>query len=312
MSCLLGTSVSIFAGQARREEEIMEQPFLGFVGLGQMGAPMAANIAASRSLTVFDKAGTTDRAPENSTAADSLSRVAATTDTIFLSVPDGQVSKSVIQALADLEDCRTTTVIDLSTTGMEASTEAAKIAASAGITYIDAPVSGGQAGAKAGTVAIMWAGPEAEMIRHRDILESFTGNIFHVGENAGQGQALKVLNNFLSGTALVATSEAILFGLSQGLEMKTMLDVINVSTGQNTASRDKFPQRIMTETYDAGFRTALEAKDVRLYLEALTKAGTPGRVSSLISQIWTECEEALPGSDFTRIYEHIRDNGETY
>jgi 3-hydroxyisobutyrate dehydrogenase len=281
---------------------------LGFVGLGQMGAPMAANIAVSNSLSVFDSAGSVERAPTGTTAMNNLSETAEFTDTIFLSVPDGDVSISVVTELVELKNRKTSCIIDLSTTGIEASREAARIADSMGITYIDAPVSGGQSGAVAGTVSLMWAGPKSQLDRHSDILSTFTGNVFHIGDNAGQGQALKVLNNFLSGTALVATSEAILFGLSQGLDMKVMLDLINVSTGQNTASRDKFPQRVMTETFDAGFRTALEAKDLKLYMEALTEAGTPGRVSSLIAEIWQECDQALPGSDFTQVYQYIRDS----
>ena len=282
---------------------------VGFVGLGQMGAPMAANIAASFPVVAYDKAGASVELPATVTVVNALADVAQATDTIFLSVPDGPVSISVLQELAALPERRVQCVIDLSTTGMEASRHAHDIAAAAGITYIDAPVSGGQAGARAGTVSLMWAGPEAEMTRHKNILDSFTGNVFHVGNDAGQGQALKVLNNFLSGTALVATSEAILFGLSQGLDMKVMLDLINVSTGQNTASLDKFPKRVMTETFDAGFRTALEAKDLKLYMEALTSAGTPGRLSELVANIWVECDEALPGSDFTQVYQYIRDGG---
>ncbi len=282
----------------------------GFVGLGQMGGPMAANIAAKGfDLMVYDKAGSADLAPSGSTPADTLAALAGSTDTLFLSVPDGPVSMAVMGELAELPDRRATTVIDLTTTGPELSREAGRIAADAGITYIDAPVSGGQAGARAGTVTLMWAGPRAEMDRHDAVLNSFAKNIFHVGEHAGQGQALKVLNNFLSGTAMAATSEAILFGLSQGLDMKTMLDVINVSTGQNTASRDKFPERVLTGTYDAGFQTALEAKDVKLYLEGVRAAGTPERVGSLISELWSQCDEAHPGSDFTRIYDFIRDGG---
>ena len=282
----------------------------GFVGLGDMGAPMAANIVDKNTLVVFDKAGTAARAPAGTTIVDSLADVARSADSLFLSVPDGPVSISVIQELAGLEDRRAKVVVDLSTTGPEAAAEAAAIAAGAGMTYIDAPVSGGQMGAKAGTITIMWAGPASELERHREILASFSKNVFHVGDKAGQGQALKVLNNFLSGTAMAATSEAILFGLSQGLDMQVMLDVINVSTGQNTATRDKFSQRILSETYDAGFRTELEAKDVRLYLEALEKSGTPGRVSRLISDLWNEAEDALPGSDFTRIYDYIRDSSD--
>ena len=279
----------------------------GFIGLGQMGGPMAANIAAKGfDLTVFDVAGTAALAPEKTDIAETLAAAARAADSLFLSVPDGKVSLAVIRELADVADRRVTTVIDLSTVGPEMAREAAVAATAAGMRYIDSPVSGGQSGARAGTVTLMWAGPRSVMESHRDVLMTFCKNLFHVGDQAGQGQSLKVLNNFLSGTAMAATSEAIQYGLSQGLEMKTMLDVINVSTGQNTATRDKFPNRILTGTYDAGFTSALINKDIKLFLQNARNAGTTSRVGAMISDLWDGCDTTLPGSDFTRIYEYIQ------
>ena len=89
--------------------------------------------------------------------------------------------------------------------------------------------------------------------------------------------------------------------------MKTVLDVVNVSSGRNTATSDKFPNRIVTGTYDAGFKTRLLAKDVRLFLENARAAGTPSDVAQTIAELWRRCDEALPDSDFTRIYEFLRD-----
>jgi len=283
----------------------------GFIGLGQMGGPMAANIATKGfDLTVFDVAGTAALAPEGTKIADSLGAAASAADSLFLSVPDGNISLAILRDLADLSERRVKTVIDLSTVGPQMARDAAEIASSAGMTYIDSPVSGGQAGARAGTVTLMWAGPASLMESHRDVLSTFCKNLFHVGDEAGQGQSLKVLNNFLSGTAMAATSEAIQYGLSQGLDMKTMLDVINVSTGQNTATRDKFPDRILTGTYDAGFTSALINKDIKLFLANAQAFGTPSRVGEMISDIWDGCDTTLPGSDFTRIYQYIQSLGE--
>ena len=282
---------------------------LGFVGLGEMGGPMAAKIAGGGfDLVVYDKAGSAKRAPAGARPVETLAQIAEVTDSIFLSLPGGPAVIAVAEGLAALPERRVTTVIDLSTIGPTKAREAAALLGSTGITYVDAPVSGGKAGAKAGTITVMWAGPAAELERHRTVLMSFCKNPFHVGENAGQGQALKILNNFLSGTAMAATSEAILYGLSQGLEMKTMLDVINVSTGQNTASRDKFPQRILTGTFDAGFKTALLAKDSRLFLDNARAAGTASEVAAVITDLWERCGGAMPDSDFTRIYQFIRDS----
>ena len=269
---------------------------------------MAANIVRGGfALTVFDAAGTAERAPAGAEPASSLAEAAAAADTLLLSLPDGLVVLEVANQIASLAARRVSVVIDLSTVGPEAARQIAKILAVAGITYVDAPVSGGQAGARAGTITIMWAGSEAELARHRAVLDAFCKNAFHVGEKAGQGQALKIINNFLSGTAMTATSEAILYGLSQGLDMKTMLDVINVSTGVNSATRDKFPERILTGSFDAGFKTALLSKDLRLYLENAQAAGTPDAVGRVVAELWRACDAALPDSDFTRVFEFIRD-----
>jgi 3-hydroxyisobutyrate dehydrogenase-like beta-hydroxyacid dehydrogenase len=106
---------------------------------------------------------------------------------------------------------------------------------------------------------------------------------------------------------MAATSEAMLYGLSQGLDMTTMLDVVNVSTGVNSATRDKFPQRIVTGSFDAGFKTALLAKDVSLYLDNARAAGAPHDLGEVVAALWQACDHALPDSDFTRVYEYLRE-----
>ncbi len=291
-----------------RDDKGTDAPRLGFIGLGQMGGPMAANIAkAGFELAVFDKAGTAERAPAGAVPAESVEDAAARAQTLFLWLPDGLASIAVARQIAAAPERRTTVVVDLSTIGPGAAREAADILSAAGVAYIDAPVSGGQAGAVAGTITIMWAGPGAELERHRAVIAAFCKNPFHVGEAPGQGQALKLINNFLSGTAMTATSEAILYGLTQGLDMKTMLDVINVSTGANSATRDKFPNRVLTGSFDAGFKTALLAKDIRLYLENARAAGAPDAVGSVVAALWQACDRALPDSDFTRVYEYLRE-----
>tara|TARA_R110000787_G_scaffold211281_2_gene320983 strand:+ start:26647 stop:27519 length:873 start_codon:yes stop_codon:yes gene_type:complete len=283
---------------------------IGFVGLGQMGGPMAANIAKSGAeIIVYDKAGTSERAPEGAKLANSFADVLSAADTVFLSVPDGPVSIALAKEIAKTDGRRAQVIVDLSTIGPEAAREADSILKAAGVTYIDAPVSGGQAGARAGTITVMWGGPKVVMDAHTDVLASFSKNAFHCGETPGQGQSVKVLNNFLSAIAMTATSEAVLYGLSQGVDMKTILDVVNVSTGQNTATIDKFPKRIMTESFDAGFKTKLLTKDVNLFLKNAKAAGTPLTLAATLAAIWNGCDATLPDSDFTRIYEFVRDKG---
>ena len=118
---------------------------------------------------------------------------------------------------------------------------------------------------------------------------------------------MKLLNNFLSATAMAATSEAVAFGVSQGLDMMTILETVNVSSGRSTATEDKFPTRIATGTFDAGFATRLMAKDIRLYEASVAAADAPRRVAGLLRAIWDEMEAAHPDSDFTEIFTHVRD-----
>jgi 3-hydroxyisobutyrate dehydrogenase len=276
---------------------------IGFIGLGNMGRPMAACLAAGGvPLLVHDAAGTAERAPEGAETANSTAKVAACAETVFLSLPDGASVMNVAAEIIEATARATTLVVDLSTTGIEAARATHAILETVGVGYLDAPVSGGVAGAVAGTISVMVAGPRGAFDRLRPVFDHFTGNAFHVGEVVGQGQAMKLANNFLSATAMAATSEAILFGEANGLDMVTMLAVINASTGRNMATSDKFPRRVLTGTFDAGFTSTLIAKDVRLYMEGVGQAGTRAVLGPVVSGIIDEMDAAMPGADFTRIY----------
>ena len=281
----------------------------GFIGLGNMGGPMAVYLAAAGwPLIVFAAAGTQERAPTGADVADSLAEVAAAAPVMLLSLPDGPVVDAVVDGILATPSIATRRVVDTSTIGIaEAHRIHAKLAA-AGVEYVDAPVSGGVAGARAGTVSIMVAAPRATLEALIPMLETFTGNVFHVGVEPGQGQAMKVLNNFLSGTAMAATSEAVAFGAGQGLELATMLDVLNVSTGRNTATSDKFVNRILTESYDAGFSCAQMNKDLSLYREGLAQSGGADPVSGAVADIWRRFLETSKDADITRIYPFIKSN----
>ena len=285
----------------------MKPASFGFVGLGQMGGPMAARVAAGGfDLTVFDVAGSEALAPEGAKPVSSLAEVARVADTVFLCVPDGAASLAIAGEIAGLTGRRVSTVVDFSTIGLEAAREVHGILAAAGVAYVDAPVSGGKAGARAGTISVIWAGPRAGFDAHQEVLAAMSKNPFHVGEQAGQGQAVKLLNNFLSAMAMAATSEAVAFGLSQGVGMEVILDVLNASTGRNTATEDKFPKRVVTGTYDAGFKAPLMAKDLRLYMENVRAAGSPAALGGALNDLWQAFDAAMPGSDVTHVFEFVR------
>jgi 3-hydroxyisobutyrate dehydrogenase len=279
---------------------------IGFIGLGQMGGPMAGNVVcAAPGLVCFDVAGTEDRMPSGGVAAASIPELARRCATVFISVPDGAATLDVARQLAATIDGVVETVIDLSTIGPKAAVEAAELLQPLGIVYCDGPVSGGAAGARAATISLMFAGPSTVLDANRELLESFTGNVFHVGDRAGLGQAMKLANNFLSATALAATSEAVAFGIAHGLDMATMIEVINVSTGRNSASADKFPNRILTGTYDAGFSTAHMTKDVGLFVDGAGEDKTAATVAAAVTETWRGFDGAMPGSDFTEIWRYV-------
>jgi len=263
-------------------------------------------LAAGWRVVGFDLAGTEQRLPEGATAAVSVAGVAAATETVLLSLPEGTAVDAVSKEIAASAERRAAVVIDTSTIGIEAAREAAATLAAANITYVDAPVSGGVSGAKTGSLAMMIATDAAVFDRHRPMLGAIAKNCFHVGEVVGQGQAMKLLNNFLSGTAMAATAEAISFGIDHGLDMAVMLDVLNVSSGQSTATSDKFLRRVLTGTYDAGFATRMISKDVKLYEQCVADSDATSVVGAVVSELLKRADAALPGSDFTRIYEFVR------
>ena len=280
-------------------------PSTGFIGLGNMGSALASNlVGAGHDVVVHDVAGA-DRAPEGSTFVGSAAEVARSSDVVVLSLPDGSVSELVAREVADADDRRATHVIDTSTIGVTAARAIDALLGDAGLAYVDAPVSGGVAGARARTLTVMYAAAD-DACRHVEaVLAGLSDRRHRVGDRPGMAQALKLANNFLSATALVATSEAIAFGLAVGLDMGTMLEVLDVSSGRSAATGDKFPEHVLTGRYASGFANSLMAKDVGLYLQAVGEAGGPAEVGRVTASVWERFAAAEPGVDFTRIFPFV-------
>lgn len=278
---------------------------VGFVGLGNMGSALATNLVrAGQELTTHDVAGP-DTSPDRATFVADLAELARRGDVVVLSLPDGVASEQVARGISAVPDRRTMHVVDTSTIGVSAAQTIATLLAEAGIGYVDAPVSGGVAGARARTLSVMYAGTDDACAAVEPVLGGLSDRTRRVGDRPGMGQALKLLNNFLSATALAATSEAIAFGRSVGLDMGTMLEVLNASSGQSAATRDKFPNHVVTGTYAAGFANSLMAKDVRLYLEAVETQEGPSVLGPVVTSVWERFAEEEPDVDFTRIYPFV-------
>jgi 3-hydroxyisobutyrate dehydrogenase-like beta-hydroxyacid dehydrogenase len=224
---------------------------------------------------------------------------------VVLSLPDGEACEAVCRELADAGRRRVTHVVDTSTIGVDAARAVDDLLVAEGIGYVDAPVSGGIAGARARTLSVMFAGTDTSCAAVDSVLRGLSDRGRRVGDRPGMAQALKLANNFLSATALAATSEAVAFGVSAGLDMGTMLDVLNASSGQSTATSDKFVNHVLTGRYDSGFANSLMLKDLRLYLAATGARGTPSFLGEVTAAVWERFTQREPGVDFTRIYPFV-------
>jgi len=270
---------------------------VGAVGLGNMGAALADNlVAAGLDVVATDLAGPT-RCPTGATFVDDVTAVARRADVVVVSVPDGPASHGVADEVVAAEVRRTTVVVDTSTIGPAAAGSIAALLGDAGVGYVDAPVSGGVAGARARTLAVMYSGGDDACRAAEPVLAGLSDRRHRIGDRPGMAQAMKLANNFLSATALAATSEAVAFGRRHGLDLATMLEVLNASSGRSSATQDKFPEHVLTGRFASGFTSSLMAKDVALYLG---EAGE-GPVGPAVARVWRAFADAEPGVDFTRI-----------
>lgn len=287
----------------------MSEQSIGFVGVGRMGGRMARRlIQAGRHLTIYD---TTDAALKplvdmGALTAESPAAVASACEIVLVSLP----TPAVVQAVAlgpkgIAEGSRVKIFVDMSTTGATYAKKIAEGLAAKNIVAVDAPVSGGLAGAEKGTLAVMVSCPEETLPKIKSILE-VCGKVFFVGTKPGLGQTMKLLNNLLSATALAISSEAVVMGVKAGLDAAQILDVINAGTGRNSATADKFPRFVLPRTFNAGFAMGLFSKDIRLCLEEADALGVPMIVGTAVRQLMaiTQASEGYE-ADITEIVKPV-------
>jgi 3-hydroxyisobutyrate dehydrogenase-like beta-hydroxyacid dehydrogenase len=276
---------------------------IGFIGLGKMGFPMARRlIEAKHQLIVFDtrKEAVDQLVKLGAQAASSPKDVGDRTETVMASLPSLQASLDVATGKDGvIEGRRVKRFVDLSTVGSQMAVKIHDILAKRNIVQVDSPVSGGVTGAEKGTLAVMVSGPQADYAAIKQAIEVI-GKPFFIGTKPGSGQTMKLANNFLSATAMVATSEAVVMGVKSGLDPKVMIDVINAGSGMNTASRDKFPRAVLPRSFDFGFATGLMVKDVRLAVEEMRSLGLSMEVAEAVGRLWEVIiRDEGPESDFT-------------
>ena len=286
----------------------MTRETIGFVGLGNIGKPMANHIAqAGFDMVVYDIAGSAERAPDGVTTATSGADVARQSTAIFLSLPTVEALTAVVDEIAESGVSDGVVVINTSTVGPEAAVAARDRLAGHGIGYVDAPISGGVLRAREGALTVMYSGDEAAFARLEPVFQAIAEQIFRVGDAAGQVQRMKLLNNYLCISAFVTNSEALAYGAAGGLDMATMLDVINVSSGQNFSSSTLFPKCVLSGAYESWSTAAIIDKDLSLFV----KSAATGNCSHHVARAALDVVEAFaaedPERDQMHIYEFVRD-----
>jgi 3-hydroxyisobutyrate dehydrogenase len=285
---------------------------VGFIGLGNMGTPMAANLArGGHDVMAYDIAAERARRFAQAHAAratESLAELAAHADIVITMLPTArEVREVLIEAqggmlIANLR--RGTIVIDMSSADPVATRALGGDLAERHIALVDAPVSGGVPRATDGTLAIMIGGDGAAVAAVKPVLAAMGRNLFEVG-GLGCGHAMKALNNFLAGTSYAAAVEAIVVGRQFGLDPAVMTDVINASTGRSFASENLIKQHVLSGKFATGFALALLAKDVKIAAELAREIGVDAPLGRLVSDLWGEARDAVGGEqDHTRAFGH--------
>ncbi len=244
----------------------MGKQHVGLIGLGKMGAPMAANMTrAGYPLSVFDMNEETKRgvaAATGATASPDAISLARDCDVVITMVPDGKAVRALLieGGLADAAGPGTI-FMDMSSSDPNGTRELGKEMAARGLKFIDAPVSGGVKGAENATLSIMIGGDAAVIDECEELLSTMGGQLFRTG-GLGCGHAMKALNNYVSAAGLVASIEALRMGEAFGLDPNHMADILNVSTGRNNTTEKKLKQHVIPQTYASGFSLGLMTKDI--------------------------------------------------
>jgi 3-hydroxyisobutyrate dehydrogenase len=213
-------------------------------------------------------------------------------------LPEEAAVSSVLDALLPLLPAGAV-VIDTSTLSPLAARDFAERAGRAGCCYLDAPVSGGPAGAAAGTLTMMLGGATEALERARPVLESLATRLAHVG-GPGAGQVAKLVNNLLVATHLVVAGEALRIGEQAGVPAEALLAVINAASGRSAATEVNFPRWILSGSFDSGFTAGLMRKDVRLALELARAVGAEPATCARAAAAWN-AGLVDDGADFNRL-----------
>ncbi|MEO9780219.1 MAG: 3-hydroxyisobutyrate dehydrogenase [Sedimentitalea sp.] len=286
---------------------------IGFIGLGNMGAPMAANLAkAGHEVIGFDMA---EVSVDGVTMADTATKCATDAEVVITMLPNGAILRSVaadiIPAMA-----KGAALVDCSTVDVDSARAVASDAEAAGLLAVDAPVSGGVGGASAGTLTFMAGGSEAAFAKAAPLFEIMGQKAVHCGE-AGAGQAAKICNNMILGVTMIATCEAFALADKLGLDRQKMFDVVSTSSGYSWTMNAYCPapgvgpQSPADNGYQPGFAADLMLKDLRLSQQAAESADADTPMGQLAQALYAQFVESEDGKgrDFSAMLPRFEKRG---
>jgi 3-hydroxyisobutyrate dehydrogenase len=286
---------------------------VAFIGLGAMGLPMVDRLVhGGVDVVGFDVSDEARRrcVELGAGVVDSAAAAVRFGDAVILMLPNSDVVESVVCDSAVAEHIAGRLVIDMSSSEPLRTRALAEDLANRGASFIDAPVSGGVRGARAGTLTVMVGGPSNVAEGARVLLENF-GRVVAVGA-VGAGHALKAFNNLLSATHLLITGEVMVAGERFGLDPRIMLEVFNSSSGKSGSTENKWPNFVLPGTFNSGFALALMLKDMRIARALAAAQGTPIGLGDKAVEIWSRAAQELPPTaDHTEIANWLEEGGET-
>lgn len=283
---------------------------IGLIGLGNMGYHFGTRLlAAGQDLVVCDTnpAAVARLQQQGAKVADTPRALADEAEIVLLCLSMPTIVDSVSTGEHGVMHGKAVrTIVDLSTTGPSVTQVVSKTVAAQGIEWVGSPVSGGTIGAEKGTLTLMASGPELAYQEAYPILSILGKNIFYLGAEPSLGQTMKIVNNTLCAVSIVASCETLVYGAKAGLDPKTMLDVINVSSGRSFATQEKIPQCILNREFPTRFTTDLLHKDIKLCMEEAEKLGVPMTVSPAARQFLAFAISQGDGPrDYANIIRHI-------
>ena len=285
---------------------------VGFLGVGAMGGAIAARLLQNGvPVLAYDpNPEVLDRARARGAAtAESVRDVVNRVEVVFACLPNAQICRQVALGPAGVvEGSKVRIYVDTSTIGGSTSVEISDGLAVRGIVFLDSPVVGGVIAAESGSLGVLVAGPQAAYARVKPVLEAFAGRTFYLGEKPGMAQVGKVVNNAVGYAALYATFEAVAVGLKAGIDIETLVGIINQGSGANFHTQKIFPAYIIPRKFEGTGAVEIGVKDLKCFLEEARRLHAETPMADAVTAVGVRAAESgPPGRDTMTLFHYFCD-----